>query len=96
MSDPEIPLRITGIYCRKQADRMPCNFHGMLVAENVDGLKSCGLNGVDETIANHIDLDGLPLRAKRMLRNGHLNSAPRNTFLPIFHSIILWRLGVEE
>jgi hypothetical protein len=75
---------------------MPCNFHGMLVAENVDGLKSCGLNGVDETIANHIDLDGLPLRAKRMLRNGHLNSAPRITFLPIFHSIILWRLGVEE
>jgi hypothetical protein len=47
-------------------------------------------------IANHIDLDGLPLRAKRVLRNGHLNSAPRNTFLPIFHSIILWGLGVEE
>jgi hypothetical protein len=75
---------------------MPCNFHGMLVAESVDGLKSCGLNGVDEMIANHIDLDGLPLRAKRMLGNSHLNSAPRNTFFPILHSIILWRLGVEK
>jgi hypothetical protein len=75
---------------------MPGNFCGMLVAESVDGLKSCGLKGVDETIANHIELDGLPLRAKRVLRNGHLNSALRNTFLPIFHSIILWGLGVEE
>jgi hypothetical protein len=62
----------------------------MLVAESMDGLKSCSLNGVNETITNHLDLDGLPLRAKRVLRNGHLNSAPRNTFLPIFHSNILW------
>jgi hypothetical protein len=62
----------------------------------VDGLKSCGLNGVDETVANHIDFDGLPMKMKRMLRNSHLNSAPGNTFLPIFHSIILWGLGVEE
>jgi hypothetical protein len=68
----------------------------MLVAESVDGFKSYSLNSVDETIANHIDLDGLPLRTKRVLRNGHLNSAPRNTFFPIFHSIILWGLGVEE
>jgi hypothetical protein len=75
---------------------MPGNFHGMLVAESVDGLKSCGLNGVNETIAHHIDFDGLPVRMKRMMRNGHLNSAPRNTFLPILHSIILWGLGVEE
>jgi hypothetical protein len=75
---------------------MPGNFYGMLVAESVDGLKSCSLKGVNETIANHIDLDGLPLRAKRVLRNGHLNSAPRNTFLPIFQSLILWGLGVEE
>jgi hypothetical protein len=96
MSYPEVPLGITGIYCREEADRMPCNFHGMLVAENMDGLKSCGLNGVDETIANHIDLDGLPLRTERVLRNSHLNSAPRNTFLSILHSIILWGLGVEE
>jgi hypothetical protein len=75
---------------------MPGNFCRMLVAESVDGLKSYSLKGVDETIANHIDLDGLPLRAKRVLRNGHLNSTPRNTFLPIFHSIILWGLSVEE
>jgi hypothetical protein len=75
---------------------MPCNFHGMLVAENVDGLQSCSLDGVDETITNHIDLDGLPLRTERMLRNSHLDSAPRNTLLSILHSIILGRLGVEE
>jgi hypothetical protein len=75
---------------------MNCNFHGMLVAENVDGLKSCGLNGVDEMIANHIDFDGLPRRMKRVLRNSHLNSALRNTFFPILHSIILWGLGVEK
>jgi hypothetical protein len=68
----------------------------MLVAENVDGLKSCGLNGVDETIANHIDLNGLPLKTERVLRYSHVNSAPRNNFFPILHSIILGRLGVEE
>jgi hypothetical protein len=96
MSYPKIPLGITGIYCRELADRMPGNFCGMLVTESMDGLKSCSLKGVDKTIANHIDLDGLPLRMNRVLRNGHLNSAPRNTFLLIFHSIILWGLGVEE
>jgi hypothetical protein len=68
----------------------------MLVAENVDGLKSCSLNGVDKSIANHIDFDGLPLRTERVLRNSHLNSSPRSTFFPILHSIILWGLGVEE
>jgi hypothetical protein len=71
---------------------MPCNFHGMLVAENVDGLQSCSLDGVDETITNHIDLDGLPLRTERILRNSHLDSAPRNTLLSILLSIILGRL----
>jgi hypothetical protein len=75
---------------------MPGNFHGMLVAEDMDGLKSRSLNGVDQTIANHIDLDGLPLRTKGVLRNSHLDSAPGNTFLSILHSIILGRLGVEE
>jgi hypothetical protein len=68
----------------------------MLVAEDVDTLKSCSLNGVDETIANPIDLDGLPLRMKRVLRNSHLDSTPRNTFLSILHCIIMWGLGVEE
>jgi hypothetical protein len=68
----------------------------MLIAEDVDGLKSCSFNGVDETITNHIDLDGLPLRTKRVLRNSHLDSAPGNTLLSILHSIVLGRLGVEE
>jgi hypothetical protein len=68
----------------------------MLVTEDVDGLKSCSLDGVDETITNHIDLDGLPLRAERVLRNSHCDSAPRDTFLSIFHSVVLGRLGVEE
>jgi hypothetical protein len=68
----------------------------MLVAEDMNGLKSGSLDGVDKTIANHIDLDGLPLRTERMLRNSHLDSAPRNTFLPILHSVVLGRLGVEE
>jgi hypothetical protein len=63
---------------------MPYNFHG------------CILDGVDETITNHIDLDGLPLRTKRVLRNSHLDSALGNTLLSILHSIILGRLGVKE
>jgi hypothetical protein len=68
----------------------------MLVAEDVDGLQSCSLDGVDETITNHIDLNGLPLRTERVLRNSHLDSAPWNTFLPILHSIVLWGLNVEK
>jgi hypothetical protein len=62
----------------------------------VDGLKSCSLDGVDETITNHIDLDGLPLRTERVLRNSHYDSALRSTFLSIFHSVVLGRLGIEE
>jgi hypothetical protein len=62
----------------------------------VDGPKSCSLDVVDEMITNHIDLNGLPLRTERMLRNSHLDSASRNTLLSILHSIILGRLGVEE
>jgi hypothetical protein len=68
----------------------------MLVVENLDGLQSCSLDGVDEMITNHIDLNGLPLRTERVLRNSHLDSTPRNTFLPILHSILLWGLGVEK
>jgi hypothetical protein len=75
---------------------MPSNFHGVLVAKNVDSLQSCSLDGVDEMITNHIDLDGLPLKTERVLKNSHLDSAPGNTFLFILHSIILWGLGVEE
>jgi hypothetical protein len=68
----------------------------MLVAEEVDGFKSCSLDGVNETITNHIDLDGLPLRTERVLRNSHLDSTPGNTLFPILHSVVLGRLGVEE
>jgi hypothetical protein len=68
----------------------------MLVAEDVNGLQSCSLDGVNETITNHINFDGLPLGAERMLRNSHLDSTSRNTFLPILHSIVQGRLGVEE
>jgi hypothetical protein len=68
----------------------------MLVAEEVDGFKSCSLNGVNETITNHIDLNGLPLRAERVLRNSHLDSASRDTLLSVLYSIVLGRLGVEE
>jgi hypothetical protein len=75
---------------------MPCNFHGVLVAEDVNGLQSCSLDGVDETITNHIDLDGLPLRMERVMRNSHLDSAPGNTLLSILHSIVLGSLGIEE
>jgi hypothetical protein len=68
----------------------------MLVAEEVDGFKSCNLDAVNETITIHIDLDGLPLRTERVLRNSHFDSAPRNTLLLILHSIVLGRLGVED
>jgi hypothetical protein len=68
----------------------------MLVVEDMDGLQSCSLDGVNKTITNHIDLDGLPLRMKRVLRNGHLDSASGNTLLSILHSIVLGRFGVEE
>jgi hypothetical protein len=47
-------------------------------------------------VAHHIDLDGLPLGAERMLRNSHLDSTSRDTFFLILHSVILWGLGVEE
>jgi hypothetical protein len=75
---------------------MPGNLHGMLAAEDMNGPKSSSRDGVDKTIANHIDLDGVPLRMERVLRNSHYDSAPRHTFLPILHSIVLGRLGVEE
>jgi hypothetical protein len=92
----EIPIRITRVYSREYTNGMPGNFHRMLVAKDMDGLKSNSLDGINKTIANHIDLDRVPLRTERVLRNSHYDSAPRHTFLPILHSIVLGRLGVEE
>jgi hypothetical protein len=43
----------------------------MLVAENVDSFKGCHFYSVNEVITNHINLDGLPQRTKRILRDGH-------------------------
>jgi hypothetical protein len=47
-------------------------------------------------IAHHIDLDGLPLGAERMLRDSHFDSASRNPFFLMLHSVVLWGLGVEK
>jgi hypothetical protein len=96
MSYPEVPLGVAGVYSREEANRMSGHLYGMLIAEHVDGLQSCSLKSVNKAIANHINLDGLPLRAERMLRNSHPDSAPRNSFLPILHTVVLWGLGVEE
>jgi hypothetical protein len=38
----------------------------------------------------------MPLGAERMLRNCHPNSASRNAFFSILHSVILWRLSVMK
>jgi hypothetical protein len=50
---------------------MPGNFHGMLVREDMDGLKSGSLDGVDKTIANHIDLDGVLSEFIRLPTEGY-------------------------
>jgi hypothetical protein len=68
----------------------------VLVAEKVDGFKSCCLNSVDYTIAYHVEFDGLPLGAEGMLRNSHSDSTSTNTFFLIFHYVILWGLGIAE
>jgi hypothetical protein len=68
----------------------------MLVAENVDSFKGYRFYSVNEAITNHINLDGLPQRTKRMLRDGRLHSAPRNTLFTILNSIILRGLDVAK
>jgi hypothetical protein len=68
----------------------------MLVAEDIDSLQSSSLDGINKTISHHINFYRMPLGAERMLRNRHPNSASRNAFLSILHSIILWRLSVME
>jgi hypothetical protein len=93
---PKIPFWITGVYSREQTNGIPGNLHWMLVAEDIDGLQSSSLDGINKTIPHHINFYEMPLGAERMLRNRHPNSASRNTFFLILHSIILGRLSVMK
>jgi hypothetical protein len=68
----------------------------VLFADEVDDFKSGFLNSVNNTITHHINFDRLPLGAEGMLRNSHSNLASANTYLLIFHCIILWGLGIKE
>jgi hypothetical protein len=93
---PKVPFRITEVYSRKQANGIPGNLHWMLVTEDIDSLQSSSLDGINKTIPYHINFYGMPLGAARMLRNRHPNSASRNAFFSILHSVILGRLSVME
>jgi hypothetical protein len=68
----------------------------MLVAEDIDSLQGSSLDGINKTIPHHINFYRLPLGAERMLRNRHPNSASRNAFFSILHSVVLRRLGVMK
>jgi hypothetical protein len=92
----KVPFRITRVYSREQTNGIPGNLHWMLVAEYISSLQSSSLDGINKTIPHHINFYGMPLGAERMLRNRHANSALRNTFFSILHSIVLGRLGVME
>jgi hypothetical protein len=92
----KVPFWMTGVYSREQTNGIPSNLHWMLVAENIYSLQSSSLDGIDKTIPYHINFYGMPLGAERMLRNRHPNSASRNTFFSILHSIVLGRLSVME
>jgi hypothetical protein len=93
---PKVPFQITGVYSREQTYEIPGNLHWMLVAEHIDSLQSNSLDGINKTIPHHLNFYGMPLGAERMLRNHHPNSASRNTFFSILHSVILRRLSVME
>jgi hypothetical protein len=43
---PEVPFRITGVYSRKQTNRIRSNLHWMLVAEDIDSLQGSSLDGI--------------------------------------------------
>jgi hypothetical protein len=68
----------------------------MLVAKDIDSLQSSNLDGINQTIPHHINFYGMPLGAEGMLRNRHPNSASRNAFFSILHSVVLRRLSVME
>jgi hypothetical protein len=56
----------------------------------------CSLDGINKTIPHHINFYGMPLGAERTLRDCHLDSASRDSFFSILHSVILGRLSVME
>jgi hypothetical protein len=93
---PKVPFRITGVYSREETNGIPGNLHWMLVAEDINSLQSSSLDGINKTIPHHINFYGMPLGVERMLRNHHPNSASRNTFFSILHSVVLGRLSVME
>jgi hypothetical protein len=68
----------------------------MLVAEDIDSLQSSSLDGINKTIPQNINFYRMPLGTERMLRNHNPNSASRNAFFSILHSVILRGLGVME
>jgi hypothetical protein len=68
----------------------------MLIAEDIDSLQSSSLDGINKVLPHHINFYGMPLGAERMLRNRHPNSASRNAFFSILHSVVLGRLSVME
>jgi hypothetical protein len=68
----------------------------MLIAKDIDSLQSSNLDGINQTIPHHINFYGVPLGMERMLRDYHLDSASRNTFFSILHSVVLGRLSVME
>jgi hypothetical protein len=96
MGYPKVPFQITRVYSREQTNGVPGNLHRMLVAKDMDSLQSSSLDGINKTIPHHIDFYGVPLGAERMLSDCHLDSASRDTFFSILHSVILWRLSVTE
>jgi hypothetical protein len=90
----KVSFWIIGVYSREQTNGIPGNLHWMLVAEDIDSLQSSSLDGINKTIPHHINFYGMPLGVERMLRNRHPNSASRNTFFSILHSVVLGRLSV--
>jgi hypothetical protein len=68
----------------------------MLIAEDMDSLQGSSLDGIHKTIPHHINFYGVPLGMERMLRDCHLDSASRDTFFSILHSVVLGRLSVME
>jgi hypothetical protein len=61
---PEVPVWIIGICGRKYTDRLSCNFSRMLITEKINGFQCCSFDGVNYSIAHHVNFNGLPLNEK--------------------------------